>query len=610
MIPPPEIRELTIKDYVDIVLRRIWIVAVIVVVIPSLVAFRDFSAVKIYRTSAKLLFKESMPQVTGQEDIIYKGGIPSREDQISLLSSRILAERVVKKLNLAANKQFIGVKDLERNVLNMVNVSQQRESRIVSINVTGRDPLIITKIANAWAEEFIRTDIDQRAVTAKHGIQWLQEQMGSTLSKLEEAEKKLNDFLQQNRIVTMPEVGGQKQGTVEALRSQQNKLEKEAIEAYQKYGEKHPKIANLEAELAAVKQKLKEEQDTIFALQNKNLEYKILDRDVDTYKVIYNDFVKRIKELEISKEMVTSNVQFIDDAQIPWAPISPQPAKDISRALIGSLLLAVALCYFLEYADSTLKTSEDVEFYTKMPFLGYIPSARKEIRKGENRDLVSFIKPYSQTSEAFRNLRVSIIFSFPEDKPLHSIMITSSIAKEGKSFVATNLAISFAQTKEDTLLIDADMRRGRLSQVFEQKNKNGLSSLLAGVCTLEQAVVSTSTPNLYVIYAGPSTPNPAELLSSQKLVNILDTAKTKFKRIIIDAPPALGVSDTIMLGDKCDGVIYVIKTGATPLKLITEVRKILGKKVKVIGAVLNNVSVDAEHYYSYYRYYHYTPKKI
>ncbi|MBU2102094.1 MAG: polysaccharide biosynthesis tyrosine autokinase, partial [Candidatus Omnitrophica bacterium] len=576
--------------------------------IPSIIAFYDFSQPKIYETSSKILLKVNIPKVTGKEDIVYRGGSPSKEDQMNLLTSRIVAEKVLDRLNLRTEQPFLGARDPVRVLLSMVRFDAPDKSNLVFIRVRGHKPLTVTSIANVWSEEFIKTDLEQRLITTKYGISWLGEQLDSTLKKLEEAEKRLNDFVRDNRIGDMPEAG-KRESLIEGLKRQKSNLERDAIESSKKYGDKHPKLIELTSQLEAVEQKLKEEEDSQYALQDKSLDYKILVRDVDIYKNLYTDFLKRIKELEVSKEMVSSNVQVIDQAQIPMIPISPQPTQDILKGIIASLMLGIGLCYFLEYADSTLKTSEDVEFYTKMPFLAYIPSARREARRNENKDLITALKPYSQVTEAFRNLRVSLIFSFPEDRPLQTLMVTSSIAKEGKSFVSTSLAISFAQTNEETLLIDADMRRGRLSNIFELKTKNGLSSLLAGICSLEEAVVSTSVPNLYLIPTGPSTPNPAELLNSKKLVTFLETAKSRFKRIIIDAPPALGVSDTLMLGDKCDGAVFVIKTASTSLKLITEVRKLLGKKIKIIGAVLNNVSVETDRYYSYYSYYHYTPKK-
>ncbi|MCM8819748.1 MAG: hypothetical protein NC925_03020, partial [Candidatus Omnitrophica bacterium] len=136
--------------------------------------------------------------------------------------------------------------------------------------------------------------------------------------------------------------------------------------------------------------------------------------------------------------------------------------------------------------------------------------------------------------------------------------------------------------------------------------KEGLSSLLAGMCSFDEAVAKTAIQNLYIIARGPATPNPAELLSSQKIISILEEAKKRFKRIVLDAPPLFGVSDTVLLSDKCDGLVFVIKSASTSLKLILEAKKLLGKKIKIIGAVLNNIQLESDRYYSYYHYYHYS----
>ncbi|MCM8787709.1 MAG: polysaccharide biosynthesis tyrosine autokinase [Candidatus Omnitrophica bacterium] len=606
MIPPPEVKELNFKDYLDIVLRRIWILSVFLITIPTFVAFKSFSTPKIYQTSAKLLFKTTIPKISGKEDAVYKGTPFSKEEQLTLLKSQIVAEKVVKRLKLTKEPEFLYTKNPARAILGMISISSQERSNIVSLIVTGKDPLLIAKIANIWAEEFIKTDIEQRAITTKYGISWINQQLESTLKSLEEAEQKLNNFLKNNQIINIPDIGEKKESLLESIKTEKAKLEKEIIEASKKYGEMHPKMEALRSQLEALQQKLKEEQQAIFSLQEKSLEYKILRRNVDTYKTLYNDLLNRLKDLEVSKEMITSNVEIVEEAQPPSRPIKPQPQKDILKAIILSFFLGVGFCYFLEYQDTSLRSSEDVEFYTKIPFLGYIPSGKRETRRLENKDLISYLKPYSQVAESFRNLRVSLLFSFPEDKPLNSIIITSSTAGEGKSFVASNLAIIFALAKEDTLIIDVDMRKGRLSEIFQIKTKEGLSSLLAGMCSFDNAIAQTTIQNLYIIPRGPATPNPAELLSSQKIISVLEEAKKRFKRIVLDAPPLLGLSDTILLADKCDGLVFVIKSASTPLKLILEAKKLLGKKIKIIGAVLNKIQVESDRYYAYYHYYHYS----
>ncbi|UCC94688.1 MAG: polysaccharide biosynthesis tyrosine autokinase [Candidatus Omnitrophota bacterium] len=603
MIPSPEIKELSFKDYFNIVWKRIWIVITILIIVPGFVAFSDFTTPKIYEVSAKVLIRREIPRVTGREEIVYRGGVPSREDQLHLLGSRTLAERVIKKLKLATDEEFIGVADPEGKVLSMVSVQTVRKSRAVTVFVRGEDPLKITNIANIWTREFINADVEERLKVVKYGIAWLSEQLDETLEKLEISEKKLNAFIKRERIVAMPDVGEQKETLIESMKAEKAKLEKELIEASKKYGGKHPTIISLESRLEAVTRKLKEEKDDLFALQEKALEYNILKREVDNYKSIYDSLFKRMKELEISQEMVVTNIQIVDEAVLPTVPIKPKPAKDILTAIAISLMIGIGFCIFLEYLDSTLKTSEDVEFYTKMPFLGYIPSGRHEIKREKDMRLISYLKPHSRVAEAFRNLRVSLIFSFPQDKSLKTVMVTSSIAKEGKSFISSNLAVIFAQTDEKTLLIDADMRKGSLHEGFGLTRKNGLSSVLAGVSSFEDAVVATSVPNLYFLSTGPHPPNPAELLSSERLNAVFEEAKKQFKRIVVDAPPILGVADPIILGGRCDGVAMLIRAGYTSLKLVSEAKKGIENKVKIIGAILNNVEIERDRYYYYHYYY-------
>lgn len=608
MIPPPEIKELTLEDYFHIVRKRVWIVITLVVVISGFAAFRSFSSPKIYQTRTRLIIKREIPKVTGTEEVLYRTGVPSKEDQLNLLSSKILAERVLNALNLLADPEFIGARDPEGRLLSMVSVSSPRETNVVEVSVTGRDPLKITNIANSWVREFINADIDQRIKIIKYGISWMGEQIEDSLKKLQLAEKKLNDFIRDNQIVEIPDVGQKQESLIKTLQAERANLEKEITEASKQYGEKHPKMIALKAQLEAVDKQLQEEQDRLFALQDKALEYKILRRDVDGYKSLYDSLLVRNKQLELTKEVVDSNIQLLNKAVVPQSPIRPQPQRDIIRAIILSLGLSVGFCFFLEYTDSTLKTSDDVEFYVKMPFLGYTPTTKREIRHEKDAFLLTNIKPHSMPAEAFRNLRVSLLFSFPEDKPLQALLITSAIAGEGKTFIASNLAITFSQS-EDTLLIDADMRRGRLGKIYEAQTKNGLSSVLAGASTLEEAIIATPIPHLYVLPCGPYTPNPTELLSSEKVSSVFNKLKTRFKKIIIDSTPVLSVSDAIILGDRCDGLVFVIRAGLTSLKVITEAKKILEKKVKIIGAVLNNIDIEGERHYYYYHYYDYSPEK-
>lgn len=611
MIPPAEVKELTIKDYFDLLHKHFMLISAIAFVIIGTVTFYDFTFPKIYLAKTTVVVEIEKTKIAGKIEEVYEQKITGKEyyqTQINIAMSRSLAERVIKVLGLDRDPEFMNSKDPAGQLLSMVKIEPARQGSTAVISVEGRDPIKITAIANAWVREFIYQDIERKVGTAKYGITFLENQLADTLKKLNDAEKELNTFIKNNKIVTIPDIETKTDALLENLKAQKAQLEKEMADASQRYKEKHPKMISLSTQLQVVENKLSDETNKKLELQEKMSEYSILKRRVETYNSLYEDFLKRAKELDVSKELTLSNIRILDPAEEPKNPIKPNPTKDIPLAIIVGLASGALLALFLEKLDSTLKTSDDIEFFIKLPFLGYIPSLRGSSTKNKNINLISFSEPRSRIAESFRNLKVSLLFSFPQDKPLRTVVITSSVPAEGKSFVASNLATIFAQAKEPTLLIDADMRKGNLHQIFGIKPKNGLSTLLTGMCSIEEAVSTTSIPNLAMLSAGPYTPNPTELLGSEKLHLILRELENKYKRIIIDSTPILNVSEALILGDKCDGVVFVIRAGHTPIKYILEARKIMDTRVKLIGALLNNTNMGQDRYY-YYHYYYPTAEK-
>jgi capsular exopolysaccharide synthesis family protein len=213
-------------------------------------------------------------------------------------------------------------------------------------------------------------------------------------------------------------------------------------------------------------------------------------------------------------------------------------------------------------------------------------------------------------AEAFRNIKVSLIFAAPVEKFLKTVMVSSAVPKEGKSCVASNLAITFAQAKEETLLIDGDMRQGDLVKNFEVKNKYGLSDMLDGKCGLDEALLSTSIPNLSLLCAGEYVPNPTDLLAKEKFNELLEKVKGKFQRIVVDVPSILKYNDALFWGDKCDGMVFVVGAGSTPLNAITAATKKIEGKMNVVGGVLNSAAVEKDFYYYYHYFESYLEKEL
>ncbi|WP_172371572.1 CpsD/CapB family tyrosine-protein kinase [Sporosarcina jiandibaonis] len=224
----------------------------------------------------------------------------------------------------------------------------------------------------------------------------------------------------------------------------------------------------------------------------------------------------------------------------------------------------------------------------------------KQIIQTMARKLVTSANPKSVVSEQFRTLRTNINFSMP-DKELQTILYTSASPGEGKSTVAANTAVVFAQEGKRVLLIDADMRKPTVHYTFHMTNTIGLSNLLTRQATLEEVMKTSDMENLKVITCGPIPPNPAELIGSRTMDKVMEEMKSQFDIIIFDAPPVLSVTDGQVLSNKCEGTVLVMSAGQTEKESVVKAKEALvSSQANIIGAVLNNFKLEKDHYYQYY----------
>ena len=275
-----------------------------------------------------------------------------------------------------------------------------------------------------------------------------------------------------------------------------------------------------------------------------------------------------------------------------WAPEPDEisfPKWEIFLAigLVLGLALAVGLIVLVEVADSSVRTTRDISEQVRLPLLGFVPL----VQSGQIalRDLARMVirEPMSMLAESFRQIRTNLLFSAPVDQ-LTSIAITSAARDEGKTSVATNLAITIALSGRRVLLVDANFRRPALAEVFALGGLVGLSNVLTNQATLAEAAQNTDVPNLAVVVSGPTPPNPAELLGSATMRSFLDLADTEYDLVIFDSPPSLLVSDTLMLATMVDGVVAVVRAGTTSRGMVARMRDQLFRvRAKVLGAVLN-----------------------
>ena len=314
--------------------------------------------------------------------------------------------------------------------------------------------------------------------------------------------------------------------------------------------------------------------------------------------------LKRLKETNVAEENRMVSISVVDPAEVPKFPSKPRTRRNLMLAMVIGLMGGLGLAFFFEYLDNTVKTPEDVERYLNLPYLGPIPSF--EVKTDDPaQDMVVLNSPKSSASESFRGLRTSILFSSAQQVP-RVILVTSATAKEGKTLVSSNLAITMAQGGGKILILDCDMRRPRLHKLFKISRDPGMSNILIGEAAWEKMIRPTGIENLWVIPSGPIPPNPAELVSSDLMASLIETLRGQFDRVIIDSPPIMAVTDSVAMARLTDGLVMVVKVGTTARDVITgALRQLRDMNAKILGTVLNDIPFSKDHYYYSQHYYYY-----
>lgn len=325
---------------------------------------------------------------------------------------------------------------------------------------------------------------------------------------------------------------------------------------------------------------------------------------LNLYQQIYIASINNLETLKLAKAQNTPTVMQVETAVKPTVPISPKPTQTAMLGAAIGLIATAALVFLIEFLDDTLKTPDEIKAVLNSPVIGFIGELKHNSKKSEDSLGVYVAKnPRSPVSEAFRALRTNLEYS-SVDNPLQTILITSSGEAEGKSTIATNLAIVEAQSGKKTVVVDADMRRPKVHTHFNKPNRMGLSDVVTGKLSIDDVLKAyEQVENLYIITCGTIPPNPAELLGSDRMSQILKELEKRFDIIIIDIAPMI-VSDAQILSTKVDGVVYVIIPGQT--RAVTAMRPLEALErigAKVVGVVANKIPKNRDYYYGGYNYY-------
>jgi succinoglycan biosynthesis transport protein ExoP len=337
------------------------------------------------------------------------------------------------------------------------------------------------------------------------------------------------------------------------------------------------------------------------AMNRKAIDASVLERDVQSSRQVYDGLLQRAKETGVSGELKTSNIRVVDQAERPLTPVSPQPWFNLILASLGGGLLACGLVCLFECLDNRIKSPDEIRTYLGLSELGMLPKIHHHGTPPTFPLVNNGVPP--NFSEAFRAIRTNVLFSSPQEHT-RSLVVTSTGAREGKSMVASNLAISFAQIGKRVLLIDADMRKPKAHEIFEIDQEPGLSNLLVGHTKASEAVRKTSVAGLWVLPAGRLPPNPAELVGSQSFKNFVLSLNGHFDWVVIDSPPVMAVTDASLIAHTTSVVLFVISAELTSRHAARRaLDQLAHAEAKFAGAVLNNVDLERHPYYYsvYYR---------
>jgi capsular exopolysaccharide synthesis family protein len=636
--------------------------------------------------------------------------------QISIISSRAVAERALRRLALADDPVFLGIDGIESEeeraaaaanadpvgcMRSMVSIGSIPDSRIVTISGIYPDPETAADIANAVADAYLEYLQEGRSRLGEDAKTNLSNEREQAAEQLEEAERKLEDFKRENAITTISledrqnvttqniialsartkeaaakrielqaayrqakrlhEKGNLAGATLlpeddrsllESLRQRQIEAQREFDKVDLHYGPKdeHHKAAakrlalvnekvdkerkdlleSLEARMrAAVEAEsqlgkaLQEEQKRALALSALERPYTELDREAKTAAEAYSLVARRDVEIGMTNRVETAGVDTLDRATVPGAPIYPRKGLLLGMGLVGGLGLGALIALGIDFRDHRIRGLLDLERALSgfgLPVLGQLPLLPADTRIGvgnvraqrRQRDLYAHLFPQSLMAERCRGIRTSLAFSSNEDA-VKTLMVTSPGVGEGKSSTAMNVAMSFCQAKKRVTLIDADMRRPRVHQVFPlpvEQEGEGLSNLLAkdGPADSIFTPAGEGAPELLsVVRCGEVPHNPAELLDSSVMRRLLATAREQFDLTILDSPPVLPVADPQILARLVDGVIVVVRCGSTTRgELRRAVHQLRQTDTNILGVVLNEVDSRRSQYgYDYNYYYQY-----
>jgi len=709
----PEEEVISLRQYLDVLLRRKWLLVAVAATVLLIAALQIFTATPIFKATSRLQIDPESANILPYQDVTADSENawnlePYIWTQAEKLQSRTLAQRVVEKLDLPSEPGFtqtvrrgilLDIVGLLRGAVSAVVSSARpeedeeslyaevarlqgnlqirplRNTRLLEVSFLSPDPALAAAVANTVAEEFIELHLEGKFDATIRATEFLRSQLDDLKIRVEESEEDLLAYAKAKGIVNLSDretinrkklvdlndeltrvesemiaqearyqaaqrasletfPGSLENEAIRATEARISEIRRELAAFSSRYGPEWPAVKEARSELSELQLQLAEEQRLAVAsatsdyrvtsdryaklkalestqrglvdkLDEDSIQYNILKREVDTTKELYEGLLQRLKEAGVAAGLRSSNISVADLAAPPRSWYSPKKARSLALALVLGLFLGVGAVFLAEALDNTLKSSDDITEKLGLPALGVVPILHLAGEAETQAKWFAFgAQKVAETSrpviagsaenalrgrgwESYRSLRTALLLSHSGSPP-QTIMVTSALPAEGKTTTASNLALAFAQTGARTALVGLDLRKPSVGDAFGLANAEGMSTFLSGNTDLSSLIQETEFDHLFVVPGGPSAPNPPELIGSELMLKALVLLRDYFTHIVFDCPPCLELSDALVLAPKVDGVVLVVKAGATPVEAVRkagdQLQRVGGE---LLGVVLN-----------------------
>ncbi len=519
-------------------------------------------------------------------------------DQLNEATSKLAGTEIQIKRFKESNSTYL--ESDQKNQLNQISTLERRQEQTEAIIRTLSDLLDEKEQVGFSVAADDPYKLKLRIIMSSIASHSVFDNNGTMLvakSQLENFERDWSNIA--NR--TSPENPRAKQGLQQILQAH-SKIENIAIQ----------EIGVLDRELSRLKKQVSNVRYRVSQRPTQELKLDELTREKEVLEKQYQDIYERYRRSQIAAASITEEIEILEGAQQPEYPTDRDKRQKAAFGGILGLIMGIGVVLVVEFLDKTIRTADDVKRFLRLPILGTIPQIDfedtydfQDSEKIKKIDQQLVTHDYSPTpiGEAYRSLRTNLMFTKDTGR-VRTLVLTSNEPGDGKSFTAANLAITLAQLKSNTLLIDSDLRRGVLHNTFGVRKDPGFSNYLTDVVPLQRIVHETQIPNLSMISCGSLIPNPSELLGSHQMQRFLDEVRRKYDLVVFDTPPLNAATDAVVVGTQVDAVVIVIRAGKTGRDLAKSKLELFSSvPAKVLGAILNGTTADMAHPgYSYYHY--------